>query len=420
MNKPTLLICTVGGSPEPIAATLRHWQPQRVKFVHTPGTKGKVDEVIQMTPRDVVDIDSGRYDMLELADEQDFTSCIEGLRELTDDVHKWAAREGHQVVVDLTGGTKCMSAALAILASRWPCLFSYVGGKERTKDGVGTVVSGSEVVHHELNPWDALGQRAVEDYLVLFDKHAYRSAASVAERTKKNVSRTDRKEEFAVLENLAKALYEWDCFNHQGSIMLLKTVSKSANNLRAALGDKKGNSTIEGVRRLEKHLDGLVKAASPSRYHVVDLLANARRRKEEGRLDDSVARLYRAVEAIAQVALKESHGVESTEKVPLEVIPESLRTEYMPRADENRALKLGLQDSYRLLDALGDPIGSKFKDAGLGDRESALSSRNQSILAHGFQSVGNKVADQLWVAALRLAGVDESDLPYFPRIAGGD
>lgn len=420
MNKPTLLICTVGGSPDPIVATLKYWKPMRVMFVHTPGTKGKVAEVTKMMSEAGVDLDSGRYHELELADAQDFTRCIEDLRGLTKKVHDWAEREGHQVVVDITGGTKCMSAALAILASRWPCLFSYVGGKERTKDGLGTVVPGSEDVHHAHNPWDALGQRAVEDYVVLFNKYAYSSAASVAERTKKNVSRSDRKEEFAALENLAKALYEWDCFNHQGSIGHLKSVSKSANNLRAALVDQKGESVIKSVRELEDHLDKLLKAAPPSRYHVVDLLANAKRRSEERRFDDAVARLYRAIEAIAQVALKEGHGIESTEKVPLESIPVSLRDEYMKRADENRVLKLGLQDSYRLLGALGNPIGSKFMNAGLSGRESPLSSRNQSILAHGFQSVTEGVYDRLWNNALHLADVDESSLPYFPRIAGGD
>ena len=50
-----------------------------------------------------------------------------------------------------------MSAAFGIQASRWPCMFSYVGGNERTKDGLGIVVSGSEKVFHQTNPWDSLG-----------------------------------------------------------------------------------------------------------------------------------------------------------------------------------------------------------------------------------------------------------------------
>jgi hypothetical protein len=58
------------------------------------------------------------------------------------------------VVIDYTGGTKNMSVALALAAIDAGCLFSYVGEDRRTRDGVGTVVSGHEVVHANINPWD--------------------------------------------------------------------------------------------------------------------------------------------------------------------------------------------------------------------------------------------------------------------------
>jgi hypothetical protein len=68
---PTLLICTVGGSPEPIVAALKQWRPVRVRFVHTPGTKGQVAEIVPKAREEGVDLDAGRYDLLQLPDEQD-------------------------------------------------------------------------------------------------------------------------------------------------------------------------------------------------------------------------------------------------------------------------------------------------------------------------------------------------------------
>jgi CRISPR-associated protein (TIGR02710 family) len=408
----------VGGSPEPIVAALEQWRPGRVRFVHTPQTKDDVAaKVVPMARAKRVDLDAGRYDLFELPDGQDIASCLDHLRQLTPIVSEWAARgESFQVVVDFTGGTKCMSVAIGIQASRWPCVFSYVGGNERTKEGVGIVVSGAEKIVHQANPWDALGHQAVDDFVVLFDQHAYLAAANVAAATKLRVGRPDRKRELSSLEQLAKALDAWDRFDHTTSENLLESASRSANDLRAVLGATRGNRVLAGSARLVEHLRQLGQAQPPSRHHVLDLLANAKRRKDEGRFDDAVARLYRAIEAIAQVALKETHRIESTEEVPLERIPESLRTAWAARAREG-VVALGLQDDYALLAALGDDTGKEFQDAGLSGTNSPLVARNRSILAHGFERVTDAVFARLWTSALSLASVDAASLPSFPELA---
>jgi CRISPR-associated protein (TIGR02710 family) len=410
----TLLICTVGGSPEPVVAALKHWRPLRVRFVHTPQTKDDIEaRIVPTAHREGVDLDAGRYDLFEVPDGQDLASCLDRLRQLTPEVMQWAARgPAFQVVVDLTGGTKCMSAAVALQASRWPCWFSYVGGSERTKDGVGVVVSGAEHVVYQKNPWDALGHQAVEDYVVLFDQRAFVAAAQVAARARGKVSRADRQPEFTVLEQLAKAFDAWDRFDHQESLSAFKRVERSANDLRAALGASKADRVLDAVAGLARHLGELCAATPPSRHHVLDLLANARRRHEEGRIDDAVARLYRTFEAVAQVALKERHSIDSTDKVPLERVPPPLCLEWEPRAKEG-VVALGLQDVYRLLEALGDPLGQRFKDAKLAGPKSPLAARNRSVLAHGFERVSDNVFRTLWTAALALADVKEADLPSF-------
>jgi CRISPR-associated protein (TIGR02710 family) len=408
----TLLICTVGGSPEPVVAALKQWRPLRVRFVHTPQTKGDIEaRILPMALAEGVDLDAGRYDPFELPDGQDLANCLDRLRQLTPEVGDWAARGPRfQVVVDFTGGTKCMSASVGLQASRWPCLFSYVGGGERTKDGIGVVVSGTERIVYQANPWDALGHQAVEDFVVLFDQHAFVAAARVAGLAKTRVSRPDRKRELAVLEQFAKAFDAWDRFDHQSSSSTFDSIAKSANDLRAVFGASKADRVLDAIARLASHIAALCGAPAPSRHHVLDLLANAKRRKDEGRVDDAVARLYRAIEAGAQVALKERHGFESTEKVPLDRVPETLRPEWISRATDG-VLALGLQDAYALLASLNDPLGEKFISAGLKGQASALGARNRSILAHGFDRVSESVFDKLWTAALSLADVEEKSLP---------
>jgi CRISPR-associated protein (TIGR02710 family) len=418
MEQSTLLVCTVGGSPEPIVAALKQWRPLRILFVHTPETRENVTaKVVPLAQEEEVDLDAGRYDLSELSDGEDLASCLNQLRRLTPIVTEWASRgERFQIVVDFTGGTKCMSAAVAIQASRWPCVFSYVGGNARTKDGVGIVVSGTEKIVQQANPWDTFGYQAVEDFVVLFDRHAYLAAANVASLTMKRVSRPDRKRELAVLEQLAKALDAWDRFDHTLSKALLDGVAKSANDLRAVLGSDRGDRILNGVTRIASHCGEICQATTPSRHHVLDLLANAKRRKNEGRVDDAVARLYRAIEAIGQMALKEGHAIGNTEKVSLDRVPEPLRAEWASRTNEG-CVALGLQDTYVLLADLNDPVGAKFQNAGLSGKTSPLVARNRSILAHGFERVSDAVYGKLWPAALSLAEIDEGNLPSFPALA---
>lgn len=95
---------------------------------------------------------------------------------------------------------------------------------------------------------------------------------------------------------------------------------------------------------------------------------------------------------------------------------EPLRGQWATRADEG-TIFLGLQDAYAMSFALNDDLGVKFQQLRLHERErSPLTARNQSILAHGFDRVSDKVFEQLWTAALQLACTNESDLPLFPKL----
>jgi len=388
-----------------------------VLFVPSEQTSEQVDVVLrEYAERQRQPLSRGAYERFPVHDAEDLDGCLEVIRKLDDEVRNWRGRDGnYEVVADFTAGTKCMTAALALQARRWTCSFSYVGGAQRSKEGVGVVKSGTERVVHSANPWDALGHQAVEDFIVLFDQHAFVAAAKAADRAKRRVGRASRKREFSALEQLAKAFDYWDRFDHQKSSTEFGDVDKNANDIRGVLGPSKADQMLRAVADLGEHLGGLCAAEAPSRHHVIDLLANAQRRNEEGRTDDAVARLYRAIEAVAQVTLKEGHNIKSTEKVALERVPIRLQAEWKPRAKEG-TLALGLQGAFTLLDALNDPLGQRFMESCLAGQKSPLTARNRSILAHGFERVSQSVFDNLWKAALSLADVSEADLPAFPTL----
>jgi len=436
-----LLVCTVGGSEAPVITSFRRWRPRHTVFICTDETTSTVKEVVGSLRQAGEDLDRDRYDVVPLRDGQDLLRCLDDLSPIRNQVDRWVRKgSDFEVVVDITGGTKCMTAALALHASRWKCTFSYVGGRERTRGGTGTVVDGSEYIVYASNPWNALGYQAVEDFVILFDQHAFSAAVEVAQRAKTRVDDPTRRNELNTLEHLARGYDAWDRFDHQNALHWFEQVRKGFNNLKPLFGE-------DVVRDLKKQLDAAVqllkrlKGQVPSRDHVIDLLANAGRRRDEGRHDDAVARLYRAVEAIGQVTLRVQYDVDTTAAVRLETVPKPLRSEWKSRAD-NGTLKLGLQDTFRLLQALerasaarhgdgqepaagGDAasaaggdvlLGQYFAKLGLDGEASPLTARNASILAHGFTQVGEKVCAALWEKALALVGVTEADLPKFPTL----
>jgi hypothetical protein len=99
-------------------------------------------------------------------------------------------------------------------------------------------------------------------------------------------------------------------------------------------------------------------------------------------------------------------------------LPEEIRTEWAPKSKDG-VVALGLQDAYALLAALKDPLGEKFEREGLSGKESPLTARNGSILAHGFEPVSEGVVGKLWTAALSLADVEEASLPSFMTLGEG-
>lgn len=415
MTPPRLLIATVGGSPQPVVTSLLHWRPHRAIFIVSPQTAPSVSGQILPAIHNAgwSEFDPGRYDCFIIEDPENLSAVVKTLRDLDEPVCSWLLRDAQaSVVVDFTGGTKVMTAALTLVASRWPCRLSYVGGKQRTKDGTGVVLDGAELLVVSQNPADELAWLAVDTALSLLSQHAYAAATQVLKDAIRKVTDPARQAELNALMLLAESLAAWDRFDHPKALSFLRKVIRRIHDLEAALGRPYTALLLPALERLQQHLEQLEAqgSAAPSRALLIDLLANARRRMDEGRWDDAVARLYRVIEGTAQLYLAD-YGIENTGAVPLESIPQPQQAELLARA-LNGEVKLGLQDAWRLLSFLGHPAATRFSECGLNDpKRSILTARNRSILAHGFAPVNKDTACKLYSAALQLASIEEHELP---------
>lgn len=418
MDEEILLVCTVGGRPEPIVAAIKHYQPQRVLFIPSEKTMHVIEsEIIPKVRQEGLELSSGKYEIIAITKEEDLTRCLEEMRsKLKDRVNRWINRgENYHAVFDFTGGTKCMTAALTLACHQWRCRFSYVGGTERTNNDVGVVVEGTEHVLRCPNPWDALGYEAVDDAMALFDKHDYAAAADLLDKAISGVSDEKVRKELSTFKLLSEAYDYWEKFRHGDASGKLKKCSQNANDFKALFHESVADMLRNSIKRHIEYLNGLYNLDTPSMQKVYELVSNALRRESEKRWDDAVARLYRATEALAQVRLKEQYGIENTGKVNLDDVPASLRLKWANRA-ENGYLKLGVQDAYLLLKEFGDELGARFSELKWDTKHSILTSRNQSILAHGFRPVSESTYNEFRDGFFRLSGIAAEDLPRFPTL----
>lgn len=427
MDEQILMVATVGGSPDQLVRSILQHRPAALVFVHTPQTFPHTDLVLEKGQKAGWSILPSMVHRLEIEDGESLGDCVKTIGRARQRVQEWAAKDQmdhpHRVVAEFTGGTKCMSAALVLHARLWPCTFSYVGGNYRTKDGMGTVVPGHEKVLQAENPWELLGFQSLEEYTGLFNEGSFRAASMQADRTKRLVG-PEMKHRFEALLQLAQAYDHWDGFRHnEAFIKLDKELPKYSDALTALLGEPRHEYLR---KKLREHRGILEKLTGESQIHlggrrlVADLLANAARRLESGRPDDAIARAYRAIEATGHLTLAESHGINANQPVDVEKlpIPAAEKPKWAAHMDPKtgKFRRLALQETFTLLKDLADPLAAKFGDMGLGGEKSLLTRRNQSVLGHGFQAMGDKEAKIILNAAKDLAEVKDQDLVDFPKL----
>ena len=424
-----LLIATVGGRPEPLAASIMHWKPAKVVFVPSRGTRDKIKSILELLCSKQYHLKEGEYEEIPVSSGQDFSQCVQEMQfRLKAKVKEWIGRSGgddHCCVVDFTGGTKCMSAALAMVARPWPAVqFSYVGGSERDNDNVGIVLSGKEQVVHGVNPWDTLGYQVVEKSVVAFNHYDYAEGAQWLFEARNNAKTGRLKKELCTLAKFMKGYDLWNRIEYKEAYGKFIQCGKSLNDLAAVLKGIVGRMELQqyldkAKSRLEKLKESRIESPSGCTQELLeDLIANAERRKEESRHVDAVERLYRAVELAAQLRLWKKYKID-TAKVPLEELRGSMRRRLEARAEDG-GVKVGLRDAYELLNSKEDDLGKIFtNELKWNAKESPLTARNQSIAGHGFSPVSPKITESLWEGLLKLAEVmdiKEDRIFRFPKL----
>ncbi|MDP3283903.1 MAG: TIGR02710 family CRISPR-associated CARF protein, partial [Desulfobacterales bacterium] len=206
------MIITVGGTPPPIIKSICEYKPEFVSFFASQDTSDSIKAIKDETLKKGVIMKSE----LTLADDvNDLFHC----HSKADEAVRRVLDKGYNkddVIVDYTGGTKNMSVALALAAITHGFCFSYVGGKERTKNGIGIVVNGQEKVYSCINPWDFLAVEEKKKIALLFNQYQFKAAKELIDALcAKNIK---NKSLFKTLGIMVDGYHKWDLFRHKDAI----------------------------------------------------------------------------------------------------------------------------------------------------------------------------------------------------------
>lgn len=384
MAQECILICTVGGSHQPIIASIRQHRPQFIHFLCSDDAgkaKGSYTQVVGegkvlKSSREVDKPDLPNIATLAgVTDEQICVHKIKGFDDLnacyleTVRVIAEARRQTPEarIVVDYTGGTKSMTAGLAAAAlDDGRCEISLVAGQ---RNDLLAVQNQTEFVR-PIHVWDAQALRRIQAGRELLRRFDYAAAEQVLRDAAARFAGEHTLEKLERGIALCRAFDAWDKFRHSDAQQLLQRYQAAFVPLWRVLRCLSGECQGHGFEWVE------------------DLLLNAQRRALQERYDDAVGRVYRALELTAQIWLRASQDIE-TGDVILEKVPEVTRAELERLREDNGRIKIGLLKAWDLTAKFSDdPLGQSFVEqrARLLD---FLRVRNESLFAHGFRPVSN-------------------------------
>lgn len=397
----TLLFITVGGSPAPILTAIQSLRPDRIIFICSDGPRGSVSQIIgEGTPceirrgAEVVDRQPNIPTQLNLGDRFDSDTDLIRLDnpdDLAECYRQIAAKmkalqqenPSDEQYADYTGGTKTMSLSLGMAALDYGV--SLYLTTNATRENLIRVERGQST---ERAPTTLLTVERIinQDLPQFLQDFNYSGAIATLQALLQSMELpADPKRHIRQLRDIYAGFEAWDRFDHL-----------EAWNLLSMHLDRK-HPHILGLKRVlhsRQSIDPEFQAPAVIPGHgyelVEDLLLNAQRRAHQQRYDDAVGRLYRALELLAQIRLKQAYDLE-TGDLDVAKLPEALRDTYAAeRNPRTNKIQIPLWKSYQLLSQLpDDPLGKHF-DPQANRLQDALKTRNYSLLAHGFTPITNR------------------------------
>lgn len=370
-----ILLMTVGlGSDEEStlkmanrsAASINHVRPDYIVFYATEESMKTINTIKELIKDDYDEFVEGEdYEIVLIKDIDSFNECF---KVYSDKLNEFWGK--NKLIVDYTSGTKTMAASLASAAVLYDAPLITVGGYREK----GSVKKGTESIriHNVYMLKDSFFKYLTID---LFNKYRYDEAIDLL----KYLISPDLDKDNLI--KFIKIYLHWDNVRFEEAYDLFKDVDLLNLELRGS--GKKIKENLKALARISNSHSENIKNC----YILASLLNNAKRRAEEFKYDDAIARLYRSFELIGQIKLNQ-YGIDSS-NVDVELLKRKDVSdefvEYLENLRDGSKIRIGLVNDYLLLNELGDKLGQYFIE----NRQlinNITVKRNNSILAHGLDS----------------------------------
>lgn len=393
------IIFTVGGHTSMIP-TIREEDPDFCYFIHSDESKEQVDEIIKEMGFNDSDFACIKVKPFDLNNVFVLSKII------IDEINN----NYSEIKVDYTGGTKLMSVGLALAASTYGVgvKHCYIDGE---RDSRGTVIAGNESVLELSNPYDDYAIKEMNRAKEFFNKYQFEAAEENFENAYDKLKSEALKKQCIIYLKITKLYRNWDKFNDTvGDKKLNKYLSDEILNMGE---DIKKNLTYNDnsfLNKLDENLEFLKQKVNSGlnrknvKYYLADLLNNAKRRINESKFDDAVARLYRAMELISQIGLLNNDLIDETKlrkNKTFSINKESL--DEIHNLEVKRLLNKfsGLKNNFKALEELEVNYAKDYNYNK--ELKNRLEKRNESILAHGLNPIDKGDAKRLYELVLYYA-----------------
>ena len=420
ISMPNVLFITVGGSPQPIITAIKSLKPDQVIFICSSGPKGSESQIIGLgTPceirqgNEVIEKLPNIPTQLELGDKFQPARDLIVLDNLDDvgssyqailkKMQQWQQENPQgKILADYTGGTKTMSLALGMAAVDMQAQV-YVTTSS-TRENLLRVERGENTERATISAV-IIQQKLLKQLPILFEQYNYPAIITELNSLLHQYELpTQTRQELRTILDFAKALEAWDRFDHNGAWPGIRSVMKQYPDLGKFL-----KRVISSRGSIDPDFDASHGTFGHGYEIVEDLLLNANRRASQNRFDDAVGRLYRALELLGQIYLKQTYNIQ-TGDVDLSLLPVPIKANYeRKKSKATSKIQIALRESYKLLTELNpdDPLGQLYQSQEqlLLD---VLQVRNYSLFAHGFRPIDqasyqqvNQVIGQFIQAGIR-------------------
>ena len=377
--------------------TINKIRPDKVIFFASDKSKGTVEYIEELFQKDndefILDED---YHIVIINAIDDLNTCFEAYESK---IWELDYEDGgdYDIIMDYTSGTKTMSAAMASCGMFYSKDLISVGGDRST----GEVSRGTEIINYQ-NIYKIYDKFALMRTRNNFNANRFRACIDILNYI---VDLNIHKDS---LMHLCKAYYAWDNMDFEDAYDHLRKVNLNQVEFMEVKNDIKFNL---------KALGNIINSKSVNLkncYILASLINNSIRRSEEFKYDDAIARLYRSFELIAQIELTK-YNIKSSD-IDVSVLKQNnVSDEFimdLEKTREDGKIRIGLEKDFMLLNELGNDLGKYYVD-----NESKIKNltrkRNNSILAHGLDSLTQNDFDEFLDIVLNLSYSLDKDMKKF-------